>query len=48
MKLKYIVLLYNKVSFNPKGYGHEVLVKESKIEYLPLSSQIRNRLLMEI
>ena len=38
---KYIVLLYNQVRFKTEEFGSDSLVKEGRIMYIPVSSQIR-------
>ena len=43
LKQKFIVLLYNTVSFDPSGYDQDTLIRESKFHYVPFSSRIRER-----
>ena len=43
LKLKFIVLLYNQVSFNASGYGPDSKVRDSRFAYIPFSSRIRER-----
>ena len=38
IKQKFIVVLYNQVGFDPEGYGDEAIVKDSRFEYVPISS----------
>ena len=41
LRRKFIVVLYNRISFQTDKFGEETLVKESKLRYLPISSQSR-------
>ena len=38
---KYIVLLFNSVRFMTDEFGSDSIVKEARILYIPISSQIR-------
>ena len=38
---KYIILLYNQIRFNSNEYFYSSAIKESRIAYIPISSQVR-------
>ena len=38
---KYVILLYNQIRFATEDFFHAAAVKESRIEYIPISSQVR-------
>ena len=38
---KYIVLFYNQIRFDPKNFFEESKIKESRISYIPINSQMR-------
>ena len=38
---KYIVLLYNELIFRPESFFEASTIKESRIYYIPVSSQTR-------
>ena len=48
LKMKFIVLLYNQVSFNPEGYDEESVNRDSRFAYITISSKIRERQLIQI
>ena len=39
---KYVVLLYNQIRFDPHNFYQSSSIKESRISYIPVSSQVRN------
>ena len=39
---KYIILLYNQVRFDPEHFLESSKIRESRIVYIPISSQVRN------
>ena len=41
LKGKYIVILYNQARFKVDVFGAENMVKEARILYIPVSSQVR-------
>ena len=41
LQRKFIVLLYNQIRFNPKGFLDAATIPESRISYIPISSQVR-------
>ena len=38
---KYIILLYNQIVFDQENYFSDARKKEARIEYIPISSQVR-------
>ena len=41
LKRKFIIILYNQIRFNPKGFLKAATISESRISYIPISSQVR-------
>ena len=41
MRRKFIVLLYNQIRFETNRYFYDSAVKEAKLAYIPISSQVR-------
>lgn len=41
LRQKFIVLIYNQVRFNPEGYGEQSVIRESRIHYIPVNTQVR-------
>lgn len=41
LKGKFIILLYHQIRLDPKSFFEEVKIKESRIQYIPISSQSR-------
>ena len=38
---KFILLLYNQIRFESGQYFYDAAVKESRLQYIPVSSQVR-------
>ena len=41
LKRKYILLIYNQIRFDTESFFEDAKVKESKLLYVPMNSQIR-------
>ena len=41
LQRKFIILLYNQMRFDPKGFHEAAIISESRINYIPISSQVR-------
>ena len=39
---KFIILLYNQIRFDPENFHELTKIEESRISYVPISSQVRN------
>ena len=42
LQRKFIVLLYNQIRFDTVNFLDNAKIKESRIVYIPISSQVRN------
>ena len=38
---KFVILLYNQIRFDPNRFKQAARLKESRIDYIPINSQMR-------
>ena len=43
IRRKFIAIVYNQARFDQEGYFEESIVKESRIAYIPINSQVREQ-----